>query len=380
MEISPERLVDSHMKKVLMIPNHSYMFWQFRRELVQGLVARGCDVTLAVPFGERVDDLRNLGIHLIDTPMDRRGIAPVKELSLIRQYQTIIDRVQPDLVITYSIKPNIYAGSICSSRNIPFYMNVQGIGTAFQIPGMAQIVTNMYRRAAKQARVVFFENQENAKLFRDKRIVRPEQQLVLSGAGINLEHYAPAPYPHNDRVHFLYLGRLMKEKGIDELFSAVRRLYAEGETFFLDLVGFFEESYKEQVEELEKLGICRFHGFQMETRPYYAQADCVVLPSYHEGMSNVLLESAAIGRPVITSDIPGCREAVDHGSTGFTCPARDAYALYETMKKFLTLSRETREAMGIAGTAKMRSQFDKRQVVEATLAAIFKESHHEAVH
>ena len=368
------------MKKVLMITNHSYMFWQFRRELVQALVARGCDVTLAVPFGERVEDLRNLGITLIDTLIDRRGMSPVKELSLIRQYRHIMDQVQPDLVITYSIKPNIYAGSICGRRNIPFFMNVQGIGTAFQIPGMAQIVTNMYRRAAKQAQVVFFENQENAKLFRDKRIVKPEQQLVLSGAGINLEHYALAPYPCHDRVRFLHLGRLMKEKGIDELFSAVRRLHAEGEDFFLDLVGFFEESYKEQVEELEALGICKFHGFQMETRPYYAQADCVVLPSYHEGMSNVLLESAAMGRPIITSDIPGCREAVDNGSTGFTCPARDNYALYETMKKFLRLPRETREAMGLAGNAKMRAQFDKKQVVDATLAAIFKESSHEAVH
>ena len=368
------------MKKVLMISNHSYMFWQFRRELVRALVARGCAVTLAVPFGERVEELRSLGITLIDTPIDRRGISPSKEISLIRRYQAVLDRVQPDLVITYSIKPNIYAGSICASRGIPFCMNIQGIGTAFQIPGMAQIVTHMYRRAARSARVVFFENQENAKLFRDKRIVRPEQQLVLSGAGINLEHYALAPYPCHHRVRFLYLGRLMKEKGIDELFSAVRRLHAEGEDFFLDLVGFFEESYKDQVEELEDLGICKFHGFQMETRPYYAEADCVVLPSYHEGMSNVLLESAAMGRPIITSDIPGCRETLDNGSTGFTCPARDEYALYETMKRFLRLPRETREAMGIAGNAKMKAQFDKKQVVEATLAAIFKENSHEAVH
>lgn len=362
------------MKKVLIITNHSFMFWQFRRELVAAMLEQGHQVTLALPFGDRAEDLRDLGCELIETPMDRRSINPLKEIFLIRLYRRILDRVCPDIVVTYSIKPNIYAGTACARRGIPYCINVQGVGTAFQSPVIAPLAAAMYRKATRSAKVVFFENEDNARMFREKNIVSGDKQVVLSGAGINLEHYAPQAYPENDHIRFLYLGRLMREKGVDELFSAVRRLHQDGEVFTLDLVGFFEENYRKQVAELVDLGICRFHGFQMETRPFYAGVDCIVLPSYHEGMSNVLLEAAAMARPLITSDVPGCREAVDQGISGYICPAKDAEALYQTMKQFLRLPREQREAMGIAGNAKMRAQFDKKNVVAQTLAAIFKES------
>lgn len=361
------------MKKVLIITNHSFMFWQFRRELVSAMVEQGCQVTLAVPFGDRVDDLRGLGCELIDTPMDRRGKSPVKELELYRRYKRIIRRLQPDMVVTYSIKPNIYGGRICADLGIPYCVNVQGLGTAFQKSSIARVASFMYRLSLKKAKVVFFENQENARYFRERGIVPAEKQVILNGAGINLDFYARKPYPGNEPAHFLYLGRVMREKGVDELFSAVRRLHREGYPFFLDVVGFFEDEYADQVAELEKLGICKFHGFQMDARPYYEAADCVVLPSYHEGMSNVLLEAAAIGRPLITSDIPGCREAVDDGISGFTCPVKDADALYETMKRFLSLTPERRAAMGDAGYRKMRAQFDRWDVIDQTLEAVFGE-------
>jgi galacturonosyltransferase len=368
------------MKNILIITNHSYMFWQFRRELVSALIARGHRVTLALPLGDRAEDLAALGCRLIDTPINRRGTSPKQELSLFRLYRQILSEVKPDIVVTYSIKPNLYGGLLCGSQNIPCCINVQGLGTAFQVPILRNFVAMLYRAATHKARVIFFENRENARLFRERRITTGERQCILSGAGINLEHYALVPYPENDKVHFLYLGRVMREKGISELFEAVRRLHDEGESFHLDLVGFYEDSYADQVEELVARGICTFHGFQTETRPYYAAADCVVLPSYHEGMSNVLLEASAIGRPIITSDIPGCREAVDEGISGYTCPPKDAEALYGAMKRFLALSREQRAAMGLAGNAKMRAEFDKNTVIEKTIAAIFKEASHEAVH
>ncbi len=357
--------------KILIITNHSYMFYQFRRELVSAMIARGHRVTLALPFGDRVEELRALGCHMIDTPMNRRGTSPMQELALIRKYRRIMDEETPDIVVTYSIKPNIYAGLICGRRKIPCCINVQGLGTAFQHPLMSFFVTQLYRASARSARVVFFENRENAGVFRERKIMTAERQCILSGAGVNLDHYTLQPYPENDRVRFLYLGRVMREKGISELFEAVRRLHADGENFHLDVVGFYEDSYADQVAELTEQGICTFHGFRTEARPYYAAADCVVLPSYHEGMSNVLLEASAIGRPIITSDIPGCREAVDQGVNGYTCPAKDADALYQTMKNFLRLSRERREAMGLAGYEKMCAEFNKNMVVEKTLAAIF---------
>ena len=192
--------------------------------------------------------------------------------------------------------------------------------------------------------------------------------MVLRGAGINLEYYALQPYPRNEKVHFLYLGRIMQEKGMNELFAAARRLYAERQDFVLDLVGFFEEDYKMQVEQLQAGGIAAFHG--LEPRPFYYAADCVVLPSYHEGMSNVLLEAAAMGRPLITSDIPGCREAVENGVTGLLVPVKDSESLYLAMKQMLSMRAEERRQMGLAGHDKMEREFNKKHVVEATIQAL----------
>ena len=163
---------------------------------------------------------------------------------------------------------------------------------------------------------------------------------------------------------------IMKEKGIEELFYAVRRLKEENEDFVLDLAGFFEDIYKKQVEELEQLGIAHFYGFQSDPRPFYTEADCVVLPSYHEGMSNVLLEAAATGRPVITSNIPGCRESVENGKSGLLVEVKNKEMLYQAMKKMLHCSREEREKMGKAGREKMKREFRKEAVVERTVRSL----------
>lgn len=357
------------MKKVLIITNHSFMLWQFRRELIQTLLERS-EVVIAVPFGDHVEDFRALGCRMIHTELDRRGIDPVKDLALCRAYRKILKSERPDMVITYSIKPNVYAGFCCRMMGIPYCANVQGLGTAFQKKGLAQLVTLMYKAALKDARVVFFENDGNAAEFRQRGIMPPDRQKVLRGAGVNLERFSYREFPENDPVRFLYLGRIMKEKGVDELFCAARRLRDEGYAFALDLVGFFEDGYGTQVDALANDGIAVFHGFQQDPLPYYAAADCVVLPSYHEGMSNVLLEGAATGRPLITSHIPGCREAVLNGESGFLCPVRDGEAVYEAMKKVLSLSREERRAMGLAGRRHMEAEFDKHAVVRDTIQAI----------
>lgn len=178
-----------------------------------------------------------------------------------------------------------------------------------QKPVLTGLVTILYRKAVPKSEIRHFLKTKKMPVNFDKRkIISADRQIVLAGAGINLERYKMQPYPKHTRIHFLYLGRIMKEKGIDELFYAVRHLKKENENFVLDLVGFFEDEYKEQVKELEKHSIAHFYGFQSDPRPFYIEADCVVLPSYHEGMSNVLLEAAATGRPVITSNIPGCRD------------------------------------------------------------------------
>ena len=355
--------------KILIITNHSYMLWRFRRELIQELMKEH-EVVLSMPFVGHEEDFKALGIRCIDTHVDRRGINPKTDIKLMRSYDRLMKEEKPDLVITYSIKPNVYAGLVCNIRKVPYFANVQGLGTAFQTPGLAQFVTLLYKAALCRAKGVFFENQANAEEFRKRKIVDAKKQIILNGAGINLEEYPYEEYPENEKLHFLYLGRIMREKGMDELFSAVQRLYEEGESFVLDLVGFFEDEYKEQVEALEQRGVAVFHGFTENPKPYYGGADCVVLPSYHEGMSNVLLEGAAIGRPIITSDIPGCRETVEDGRSGLLVEVKNSEALYAAMKQMLKLSREERMAMGAAGCEKMAREFDKRAVVAETVKAL----------
>jgi len=360
------------LKRILILTNHSFMLWQFRRELIQAMLRDGMEVIIGVPFGDHIQDFKDLGCEMIDTPLNRRSINPFRDLSLLRQYFRILKTVKPDMVITYSIKPNIYGGWACRKLRVPYCANVQGLGSAFQKPGLAKVASIMYRTALKKAKTVFFENVSNAELFRKKRITPAAKQVILPGAGINLQHYPLQPYPHNDTIRFLFVGRLMKEKGIEELFEAIKMLYDDCYDVCLDLVGFFEDSYKEQMETLCDAGIVFFHGFQADPRPFYAKADCVVLPSYHEGMSNVLLEGAATGRPVITSFIPGCREAVVPAVTGFTCRTRDKYDLYEAMRKIASMPREERMEMGLSGRKRMEVYFDKQMVVEDTMNAIFR--------
>lgn len=358
------------MNKVLIVTNHSFMLWQFRRELIQEIL-KDNEVVISVPFGDHIDDFRQLGCRMINTKLDRRGINPIKDIALFHTYKKLLKSEKFDLVITYSIKPNIYAGFACRQMGISYCVNVQGLGTSFQMKGLSMFVSVLYKAALKNARVVFFENAINAETFRQRKLTPASQQYVLPGAGVNLERFHYCEYPQNEKLHFLYLGRIMREKGIDELFYAARRLHEEGAEFVLDMVGFFEDECKEQVDQLIADGIVVFHGFQPNPIPFYAAADCIVMPSYHEGMSNVLLEAAAVGRPVITSDIPGCREAVIADESGYLCAVKDGEALYAAMKKMLALTADERMRKGVAGRRLMKSRFDKKKVVAETMGAIW---------
>ena len=312
------------------------MLWQFRRELILRLLT-DYEVTAAMPFVGHEEDFQRMGVRCIQTDVDRRGTDPVKDLRLIKTYKRILAEEKPALVITYSIKPNIYAGFLCGQRGIQYCANVQGLGTAFESAGLAAFVSFLYRAALRKARTVFFENEKDAELFRKRHIVPAGKIHVLRGAGVNLEAYPYVSYPANDPVHFLYIGRIMNE-------GTVRRLEHEG--------------------------IAKFHGFKEDPRPYYASCDCVVMPSYHEGMSNVNLEASATGRPVITTYILGCREAVDMPETGMLVRVRDKDSLYRAMKKFLALSPKRREKMGKNARAKMEREFDREAVVAETIREI----------
>ena len=358
------------MAKILIATNHSYMLYRFRKDLVKNLM-KNHEVVLSMPYVGHEDDWKALGCTCIETDVDRRGVNPKTDWKLLRTYAKLVKQEKPDLVITYSIKPNIYLGMVCKARGIPYCANVQGLGTAFEWKKLAWFVTKLYRMALKKARTVFFENQANADIFCQRNIIPAEKITVLPGAGVDLEQYALTPYPQEETKNFLYLGRIMQEKGMDEWFDAVQRLKKEyGDQVAFHMVGFFEDSYKEIVERLEQEGVIKFHGFQENPLPFYAMSHCVVIPSYHEGLSNVLLEAEAMGRPVVTTDIPGCRETVEDGKTGFLCKAKDSESLYQAMKLAIESSNEELEEMGKQARSYVSTHFEKKRVVAKTIKAL----------
>lgn len=357
------------MKKILVITNHSYMLYRFRLELIEAL-AENNEIVISMPFVGHEDDFAALGYRVIETEVDRRGVNPITDIKLFNNYRRLLKEEKPDFVITYSIKPNVYGGFAARLAGVPYCANVQGLGSAFESKLLSRLVSVMYKTALRRAETVFFENTEDERLFVSRHIVSQSKTTTVPGAGINLDKYQYAEYPENEKFHFLYLGRLMREKGMDELFDVVERLFSDRENFVLDLVGFFEDEYRDRIARLEALGVVRFHGFITDPRPYYAASDCVVMPSWHEGMSNVLLEAAAVGRPVVTTDISGCREAVDDGASGLLVRVKDQDDLYDKMKKMLHTDAASRKRMGEAAREKMKREFDKEKVVGLTLQSI----------
>ena len=358
-------------KRIVILANQSGGLYDFRKDLMIALQEKA-EVYAVVPHNDRWDELQALADRVIELPIDRRGMNPARDAKLLGQYRAILKRLRPDLVLTYTIKPNIYGGLVCRALHIPYAVNITGLGSAIENGGwLKRFVLTLYKPVLAGAKVVFFENAGNRDTLAATGVVPRGRDVVLHGAGVNLEDYPCQPYPQEGTVRFLFVGRVMHEKGVDELFAAAKRMkQTYGDSVEFHIVGSFEEGYKPLMDELEQTGVVKYHGYQSDMKRFYAMADCVVLPSYHEGMSNVLLEAAASGRPLITSDIPGCREAVEPGVSGYLCPARDADALYAAMRRFLELPPAQRTAMGAASHDWIARNFNKKAVVAETVAAL----------
>ncbi|MGN0377048.1 MAG: glycosyltransferase family 4 protein [Suilimivivens sp.] len=355
------------MKKVLILANSSGGLYDFRNELIQRLLAN-YEVTVSLPDEVRTKELAEEGCKVVHTPINRRGVNPKEDFKLLLAYRKLLKEEKPDLTLTYTIKPNIYGGFCCGTKRIPYMETVTGLGSTFQKQGVfLKMIVTMYRMGLKKAECVFFQNQENKSIFESYHIKGKKEKLV-SGSGVNLKRHTFEPYPEDDSVRFLYVGRMMREKGIEEFLEAARQLHDEKVEF--QLLGYPDEDYQDKLDLYEKEGYIRQLGFDPDVHEYLKNASALVLPTYHEGMSNVLMEASATGRPVIATNISGCKEIFEEGVTGLGCEPKNSEDLIRALKKFLKLSNQERAGMGRKAREKMEREFDREKVADAYMEEI----------
>ncbi len=359
------------MSKILFLVNHDVGIYNFRLEIIQRILKEGHRVIVSSPYGERINDLINEGCEYKEITLTRHGMNPMKECVLIATYIKLIRDVKPDIVLSYTVKPNIYGGIACSITKTPYISNITGLGTAIENGGLIQkFLCILYKFGLKKAHKIFFQNKSNEEFFANKNIYI-DKHVIIPGSGVNLERYSPLDYPDDmETTKFLMIARIMKDKGIDEYLSAAEIIKSEYPNTEFHLCGFCEPEYESKIDEIKNKGTVVYHGMVQNVREILKETHCTVLPSYHEGMANVLLESAACGRPVIATNIPGCRETFDEGITGIGCEAKSTQSLIDAIEKFLALSHEEKAQMGIAGRVKMEKCFDRQIVVEAYIKEI----------
>ena len=353
------------MKKILFLVNHDVVIYNFRLEIVERLVAEGYEVHVSSPYGERIDDLIKLGCIYHKIEMDRHGMNVVKELRLIKEYKRLIKKVRPDFCFGFTIKPNIYGALAAQGMNVPFVANITGLGTAVENPGIAQrILIMLYRRSFRNIRRVFFQNTENQQFFINHKIALGKHEL-LPGSGVNLARFVPLEYPDDSTTEFVFISRIMKEKGIDQYLDAAEYIKKKYPKTIFHICGFCESEYEGKLDECVKSGVVIYHGMVRDVKKILENTHCTIHPSYYpEGLSNVLLESSACARPIITTNRSGCREVIDDEVNGFICKQKDSKDLIKQIEKFLEKSWEEKKQMGLNGRKKVEKEFDRQIVVE----------------
>ena len=354
-------------ENVMILCNSLGGFYDFRGEVAKSLVEK-YNVIVCAPDEVHIKELADAGCHVRKTPINRRGMNPLQDMKLYRQYRSLLKEYRPKTVLTYTIKPNIYGGEACRKMHIPYITNITGLGTTFERGGAVQkLVTVMYRSALKDAVCVFFQNNYNRDVLEKAGIIHTRDE-VLPGSGVNLDKYCILPYPDKSPLEFLFVGRVMKEKGIEEFLYCAERYHSADVRF--GIVGYCEEEYEGRLKELSGRGVIEFYGFSTDMKEYYKNAGVIVVPSYHEGMSNVLLEASSSGRPVIASDISGCREAVDDKVTGILSRPRDRENLADAVQRMIDKTPQERREMGINARKKMEREFDRSKVIKCYLEEI----------
>lgn len=351
------------MKKVMILANNDVGLYKFRKELLEVLLEE-YEVHIVLPDGGFVAEMVRMGCIYHEVALKRRSTNPIHDVALLTKYCSLIRKISPNVVLTYTIKPNIYGGIACALQKVSYIANITGLGTAVENKGILQsITTTLYGLGLRKANKVFFQNESNLQFMKDKGIVRNNVDL-LPGSGVNLQLYKPTPYPKGNTIDFIFVARVMKEKGIDQYLDAAAFITQKYPNTRFHICGACDEAYEKVLQEKSEAGVVIYHGPVKDMLPIYAMSCCTIHPTYYpEGMSNVLLESCASARPIITTDRPGCREVIDDGVNGFVCSQQNSMDLIEKIERFLALSHDEREKMGMAGRAKVEKEFDRQIVI-----------------
>ncbi len=364
--------------RVLILANNDVGLYKFRKELIsellqpgsfiEGRIAEPCEVYISLPNGDFVPELVNMGCEFIDTPFERHGKNLFKELKLRKVYKKIIREVKPDIVFSYTVKPNIYGGMACRALKVPCVMNITGLGTAVENGGLMQkLMLMLYKRALLGARKVFFQNEENEQFFIDRKLAAGKNDRI-PGSGVNVNEYVVREYPAEETIDFVFISRIMKEKGIDQYLEAAKRIREKYPQTRFHICGYCEPEYDGELQKLVEDGTVIYHGLVKDIAAIHKTMHCTVHPTYYpEGLSNVLLEASASGRPIITTNRSGCREVIDDGVNGYIIKQKDSADLIEKLETFINLPYEEKKKMGLAGREKVEKEFDRKIVVQKYL-------------
>lgn len=365
---------------IALVTNNDDDVYCFRKEIIDSLIKNGYSVLISCPYGEKlnlIDDIE----YIYDNPViDRRGTSVTADAKLFFHYMSVLKKYRPDVVLTYTVKPNVYCGIASHFLKIPVISNVTGFGSVLQKSGMIRkFIMTLFKISFRRSECVMFQNSTNMRLAEESGMVKGDR-LLIPGSGVNTDRFPFIKYPdggdgiNGGKVVFNYIGRILKEKGVDVYIEAAKRIKKKYPNTEFNMLGFIEPTeihYEKELKELEKDGIIRYFGSQKDVRPFIALSHATIHPSmYGEGMSNVLLESASSGRPVITTDNPGCRETFIDSETGLLFKGGDADSLCNIIERFLSMPNEARAEMGARGREYIKSNFSRDIVADAYLKKI----------
>lgn len=360
------------MAKIALISNRDNNFYNFRSELILKLVELGHEVTLVCPYGKKIDYFTERGCQFIDADLDRRGTNVFKDGQLIRRYNRILKSIRPDVVLTYTTKSSVYGGLCCRWLKIPYIINNAGLVENNKAV-IEMVLRLLYWSGFKGASCMMYQNGRERDYV--NRILKNKVHYRdIPGSGVNLNAFAYQPYPVDDEtIRFNFVARIVTFKGIGEYLECAKRIKAKYPNTEFVIYGSFvddDNDYETQIKKLESNGVVKYGGEQKDMKPFIAKCHAVIHSSYYEGMTNVILEHAAMGRPSIASDIPGCREGIDNGISGYTFPLKNVDALVEAVEKFILMSPAEKEQMGKAARNKMEREFDRNIVTNIYIEEI----------